>query len=194
MNPLRALPLLLPAALCAVLALPACAFDQNDPFGFRHDTYTSDDDDADKKEWAEGEVPLPPYPEAQNLYSFYVSPTATSRFFVDTQNLSIGKDGVVRYTLMIISPSGVKNVSYEGIRCETRQKRTYALGRPNGEWSRARGAIWTPVRNETTNRYHAALFLDFFCPDGIIAHKVENVRKAIQKEGEPLGEASQSTR
>jgi hypothetical protein len=182
MKPARFLPILL-----LVSALPAHAFNERDIYGFGHDTYASDGDAADKKEWTEGEVPLPPYPEAQNLYSFYVSTTATSRFFVDTQNLSIGKDGVVRYTLMIVSPSGVKNVSFEGIRCETREKRTYALGRPNGEWSPARGALWTRIRNETTNRYHAALFLDFFCPDGIVANKVENVRKAIQKEGEPFG-------
>lgn len=180
--------------LCALLALPAYAFDERDPFGFRRDTYTSDEDELGKKEWAEGEVPLPPYPEAQNLYSFYVSASATSRFFIDTQNLGIGKDGVVRYTLVIVSPSGVKNVSYEGMRCETRQKRTYALGRSNNEWSKARGAIWTPIRNETTNRYHAALFLDFFCPDGIIANTVEDVRSALQKAGEPFGEASLSNR
>ena len=182
MSPLRCLLV----ALGVALAFPACAFDERDPFGFRRDTYTSDDDESGKKEWAESEVPLPPYPEAQNLYSFYVSATASSRFFVDTQNLYIGKDGVVRYSLMIVSPSGVKNVSYEGIRRETREKRTYALGRPNGEWSQARGAIWTKIRNETTNRQHAALFLDFFCPDGIIAGKVEDVRKALQKEGEPF--------
>ncbi|GHT93781.1 hypothetical protein AGMMS49545_13830 [Betaproteobacteria bacterium] len=186
MNPLRCLSVM----LCVLLALPAYAFDERDPFGFRRDTYTSDADESANQEWSEDEAPLPPYPEARNLYSFYVSATATSRFFVDTQHLDIGKDGVVRYTLMIVSPSGVKNVSYEGIRCETRQKRTYALGRPNNAWSKARGALWTPIRNETTNRYHAALFLDFFCPDGIIAAKAEDVRKAIRKAGEPFGQSN----
>ncbi|MDR1888207.1 MAG: CNP1-like family protein [Zoogloeaceae bacterium] len=187
MSPAR---FLLAAALCAAAALPAHAFNERDIYGFERGPYTSDDDESEKKEWTEGEVTLPPYPEAQHLYSFYVSPTARSRFFVDTQNISIDRDGVVRYTLMIVSPSGVKNVSFEGMRCETREKRTYALGRPNGEWSKARGSQWTRIRNETTNRHHAALFLDFFCPDGIIAKKVETVRKAIQKEGEPFGEAS----
>jgi hypothetical protein len=175
------------SALCAMLVFPTCAArDRGDIYGYERGTYTSDDDEAEKKEWTEGEVTLPPYPEARNLYSFYVSPTATSRFFVDTQNISIGKDGAVRYTLMIVSPSGVKNVSYEGMRCETREKRTYALGRANGNWSQARGSQWTRIRNETTNRYHAALFLDFFCPDGLIAHDVEKIRKAIEKEGEPF--------
>jgi hypothetical protein len=178
---------LLALACGVMLAFPAhAARERGDIYGGAQGAYTSDDDEFEKKEWVEGEVVLPPYPEARNLHSFYVSPTATSRFFVDTQNISIGKDGVARYTLMIVSPSGVKNVSYEGMRCEMREKRAYALGRANGSWSLARGSQWTRIRNESANRYHAALFMDFFCPDGVIARDVESIRKAIEKEGEPF--------
>ncbi len=36
---------------------------------------------------------------------------------VDTKHLSVGKDEVVRYTLVARSNSGASNVSFEGIRC-----------------------------------------------------------------------------
>jgi hypothetical protein len=181
-------------SFCAATAFPAHAFDERDVYGFDRKTYTSDDDKSGQKDWVEGEVVLPPYPEARNLYSFYVSPTAANRFFIDTHNIRIGKDGVVRYSLVVVSPSGARNTSFEGMRCETREKRTYALGRPNGEWAQARSSLWTRIRNETINRHHAALFLAFFCPDGVIADQVETIRKTIEKEGERFEEPAQPPR
>ncbi|MDR1349461.1 MAG: CNP1-like family protein [Zoogloeaceae bacterium] len=162
-----------------------------DVYGYgKRDTYTSDEDENERKDWEENAPELPAYPEPQDLYRFYVSATASSRFFVDVKNISIGSDGVVRYTLMIVSPSGIKNISHEGMRCQSSEKRTYAIGRVHEKiWSPARGSQWTRIRNETTNRYHAALFLDFFCPNGLIATDVESVRWAIKKEGEPWAEA-----
>jgi hypothetical protein len=162
-----------------------------DIYGYgKRDTYTSDEDEEKKKGWEENTVELPAYPEPQDFYSFYVSAAASSRFFVDVRNIRIGSDGVVRYTLMVVSPSGIKNISHEGMRCQSREKRTYALGRVHDKvWSRARGSQWTRIRNETVNRHHAALFLDFFCPNGLIATDVESIRKALMKAGDPWAEA-----
>ncbi|MDR2364655.1 MAG: CNP1-like family protein [Zoogloeaceae bacterium] len=183
----------------ALLCLGAAVFCLNlqaaprdgDIYGYgKRDTYTSDDDEHEKKPWEENTFDLPAYPEARDFYSFYVSAAATSRFFIDVENISIGSDGVVRYTLMIVSPSGIQNVSREGMRCQSREKRTYAMGRVHEKtWSRARGSQWTRIRNETANRYHAALFLDFFCPNGLIATRVEDIQKAIRKDGAPWTEA-----
>jgi hypothetical protein len=147
-------------------------------------TYTMDEDKA--ASWKENTVELPPYPQDADFYSFYVSPAAANRFYVDTAHIGLGSDGVARYTLLIISPSGIRNISHEGMRCATRERRTYALGRPNGELSPARGARWVPVREAVANRHHAALFQEFFCPDGLIASRPEEVVRAIRKDGEPL--------
>ncbi|MDR0736661.1 MAG: CNP1-like family protein [Zoogloeaceae bacterium] len=162
-----------------------------DVYGYgKRDTYTSDEDEEERADWKENQVELPGYPEPQDFYSFYVSAATRNRFFIDVKNIGIGSDGVVRYTLMIVTPSGIKNVSHEGMRCQSREKRTYAVGRVHeNTWVSARGSQWTRIRNETANRYHAALFMDFFCPNGLIAADAQSVRRAIEKEGEPWAEA-----
>jgi hypothetical protein len=145
-------------------------------------------DEFEEKPWQESEVLLPPYPQDAQLYSFYVSPTTRNRFFVDIQTLAVGKDDVARYVLVVISPSGVRNVSFEGMRCETKERRIYASGRSDGGWSKTRSDQWQPVREAVSNRHHAALYSEFFCPGGAINYRVEDIQKAIRKEGKPLSE------
>lgn len=145
------------------------------------------DPDYDSEPWKEEAAALPPFPQDQDLYDFYVSPTATSQFFVDVPNIAIGKDLVVRYTLVVISDSGARNVTFEGMRCDTRERRLYASGRPDGTWSEARNTQWTRIKDAVTNRHHAALFFGYFCPDGVLSYKVEDIRRTFKKEGKPLG-------
>ncbi|MDR3158557.1 MAG: CNP1-like family protein [Zoogloeaceae bacterium] len=176
------------AAFC--LTLQAAPRD-GDVYGYgKRDTYTTDEDENEREAWKENPIELPAYPESQDFYSFHVSAAASNRFFIDIKNVSIGNDGVMRYTLMIVSPSGIKNISREGMRCQSREKRTYAMGRIQARtWSLARGSRWTRIRNETANRHHAALFQDFFCPNGLIAKDVKSIQRAVEKEGEPWVEA-----
>lgn len=80
---------------------------------------------------------------------FRVGAISDTKFFVDAQSLSYGTDGVLRFTLEVVSPSGAKNVSYEGMRCATGERRFYAFGRADGTWSKARGNQWVKIsRNE----------------------------------------------
>jgi hypothetical protein len=139
------------------------------------------EDDYILKSWREGEVAFPAPPGEGSLREFYVSAAAANRFFVDTATLSIGADGVVRYVLVVLTQGGARNVSFEGMRCETRQWRIYATGRADGSWSKARHENWSPVRDEAVNRYHAALFLDYFCSGGVIVSKIGDLRNAFMR-------------
>ena len=58
--------------------------------------------------------------------------------FVDEASVHYGSDDVIRYTMVIVSPSGARNVTFEGMRCETGERRLYAFGRADGSWSRAK--------------------------------------------------------
>ena len=93
----------------------------------------------------------------------------------DDAVLSIGTDGVFRYTLVATSSQGARNVSYEGIRCESAQKKIYATGRPDGTWVRSRNAAWTPIEEVGINRQHAALMKEYFCVDGYPSRRVSDV-------------------
>ncbi|MDO8304937.1 CNP1-like family protein [Herminiimonas sp.] len=119
-----------------------------------------EDDDTP---WEEIQAQLPPAPKDENLLPFYVGPTATQKFSIDAKSLAIGTDGVVRYTMVAVSQGGAKNISFEGIRCASFEKKIYALGRDDGSWSPSRRNQWEPVVRSKVNRQHAALTMDYFC-------------------------------
>ena len=124
-----------------------------------------EDEDTNKKVWSELEVKLPPYPRSANIIPFEVSAASSNRFYIDPDSISVGNDGVVRYTVVVKSLSGAENISYEGIRCETREQKYYAFGRRDGTWANARSDAWRYIEPKDINRQHGVLYLDYFCPD-----------------------------
>lgn len=149
--------------LVLLLTLPLTAQAEWGQFDFEFE--------ADKP-WIEIATQLPPSPKAENLIEFNVSSATRNRHFVDTASISVGQDKVVRYTVVIEAAGGAKNVSFEGMRCETRERRLYAYGQPDGSWTKARNAGWEPIKRRSLLSYHKALFENHFCPDGL------NVRDA----------------
>lgn len=150
------------------------------------------DDDAEKKEFIEREVKLPPFPKDGSLLQFDPSAANSNRFFVDADSISIGDDGTVRYTLVVKTPSGGENVSYEAIRCDTTEQKAYAFGRRDGTWSNARAPVWRKIRYQDVNRQHGVLYANYFCPDGA---PIASVKDAINrfKYGVPYGQPPRSS-
>ncbi len=130
------------------------------------------------KPWVEVAAQLPPYPKAENLIPFDVSSATSNRFFVDAASISVGEDLVVRYTVVIEAAGGARNVSYEGLRCESGERRLYAYGHSDGSWSKARNAGWEPIKFRSLLSYQKALFEDHFCRDGI---RVKDGKEAAQR-------------
>jgi hypothetical protein len=129
---------------------------------------------------------LPSYPKESDLIEFYVGPRATNRFFVDGNSLSVGKDGIVRYTLLVRTSGGATNVSYEGIQCSSREFKIYAVGNADGTWSANRMTEWRLIENKLVNRHHAALNRDFLCPIGNPIYTAEEGRNALRRGKHPL--------
>lgn len=141
------------AAVCAALPLVAAA---------QSSTFESDFDDG-SKQWKEIEVQLPPFPKAENAMQFEVGMPRENRFYLDTASISIGADGVVRYAVMAVSDAGARNIAFEGIRCEMRQFRVYAFGRPDRTWSRARNSEWRRIEYSSLNNYRGVLWQELLC-------------------------------
>lgn len=131
-------------------------------------------DDRDKP-WLEITVQIPPTPKAENLIQFEVGPTATHRFFVDARSLAIGSDGVIRFTSVLKTAGGAENISYEGIRCTSMEKKTYAFGHKDGKWTRSRRDQWEPITRTIANSYHAVLAQEYFCSSKVIAGNAEEL-------------------
>lgn len=136
-------------------------------------------DDSDKP-WEELAIQLPPAPKQANLLPFDVSPTATQAFAIDPGSLTVGADGVIRYTLVSISPSGAKNISYEGIRCQTYEYKRYAFGQAGGTWARSRRNKWEAIHGYAGNRPQAVLAKDFLCLEQTIAGKADDMIDRIR--------------
>ena len=132
--------------------------------------------DQDKR-WSEVVVKLPAYPKTENLIPFNVSSATRNKHFIDADSISVGEDRVVRYTVIIEAAGGAKNVSFEGIRCESVERRLYAFGHPDGTWSKARNAGWEGIKLRSLLSYQKALFEDHFCPDDI---RVKDGKEAVQ--------------
>jgi hypothetical protein len=92
----------------------------------------------------------------------------------------VGEDGVVRYSLVIKTGGGATNVSFEGIRCETRQQKYYAIGHPNGTWSRARNPAWKRIEYREVNPHHGVLYQDILCRNKLPVKSAQEAVNAIK--------------
>jgi hypothetical protein len=106
-------------------------------------------------------------PSRANLIEVKLDSTTRNSLFIDAASLSVGDDGVVRYTAVIRTPSGAENVSFEGLRCEAGERKLYAFGRTSGAeagtWSRNRYARWEPIQARLAGGYHRELFFHYLC-------------------------------
>ena len=137
------------------------------------------------------EQPAPPaYPAASDLIEFYVGPTVGFKFFVDPRSISVGRDKVVRYTLVARSQSGVENVAYEGMRCPE-EYRIYAVGRADRSWS-LRPGEWRPTQRGSAISSQYALARNFFCPHRDAVKTVAEAVDALQRGAHPAVDVQRS--
>jgi hypothetical protein len=136
-------------------------------------------DDLESKPWEIQKTLLPPAPKDGDLVPFYVGPTPFA-YFIDRTSVSVGEDRVVRYTLVGRSSSGGTNVSYEGIRCRTYERRVYAFGRSDGVWSQARNSQWGPIFRLASDP-QTALADDLFCSERGPVRTTEDALRALAR-------------
>ena len=143
----------------------AAGFGESKWGNFEHDF------EANAKAWKEIEAQLPAAPTPKSLIEVKLDSSSRNQLFIDAASLSIGDDGVVRYAAIIRSPSGAETISFEGLRCETGERKLYAFGRSSantggkdaGPWSRNRSAKWEPIQARLAGGYHRELFFHYLC-------------------------------
>ncbi|MEI6001389.1 CNP1-like family protein [Paraburkholderia bengalensis] len=132
--------------------------------------------------WTEKKVDtLPAMPQPGNLLPFTVSQNTPLQFSLDAKSLTVDSDGVIRYTVVITSPSGARNVNYEGIRCEDYSWKLYAgLNADHDGWDRTVQNDWSRIENGDLNAYHAALYQDYFCSSKIPTGNTDTILNNIR--------------
>lgn len=140
-----------------------------------------EDTENQKKTWQETAIILPAAPLMTDLLPFEVATTLTQAFAIDAKSLIISSDGVIHYTLVAQSRSGVKNISYEGIRCQTFEKKLYSFGHKDGSWSLARRDQWEPIMGSAVNPAQVALAQDYFCQNKVNAGNAAAILDRIKR-------------
>ena len=143
-------------------------------------------EEAEANSESEEAITPPPFPQDRDLIEFHVSATTANRFFIDGSTLSPGKDGVVRYVLVIRAAGGAKNVSYEGLRCSTGEYEVFASGRTDGTWALTKIAKWRNIEGKTVNRHHMVLYRELFCPLAMPIADAAEGREALRLGKHPV--------
>lgn len=88
--------------------------------------------------------PLPAFPRAADLLPVR-GDTGDSEYnyYIDVNSVKLTSDEVIHYTIVIQPPSGSSNIIYEGIRCATKEVKTYAFGTRDGRFARMTNPEWT---------------------------------------------------
>jgi hypothetical protein len=134
--------------------------------------------------WQEQGVKLPAFPRAEHLLKLDTGPASAFDYFVDSDSLSVGTDGVVRFTVVAKS-EGATNISYEGIRCAYRERKTYAFGYVNDTWRAARDPQWVRIGPAATDLYRFVLWSLYFCPERQTIRSANEGRDALRLGGHP---------
>lgn len=164
-------------ALLAAMALSVLAIPQAIGQDEQMRDPAADVIDFSEKPFQENKASLPAAPKSENLIPFDAGPARRGfEHFVDEASLTLGEDGVIRYILVVKSDMGVNNVTYEGIRCATRERKIYAYGLPDGSWREPRGVEWKKIGQPRLEGPIYVLYNDFFCPG----------RQAVRSKGEAI--------
>lgn len=146
------------------LALTAATFPlsaKNGQFSTEPEYFEFDESLVEK--WKESEVTLPPYPKDQDLLPVTLPVTDTLKIYIDRASLSRGVDRVARFTLVVESPSGARSIFFDGIRCETGEYKTYALGTLDQAFTPAKNAQWQRITQPAINAFRFHLYRNLIC-------------------------------
>jgi hypothetical protein len=134
---------------------------------------------ADNLDWVEQATPAPPVFSAEGLMPLDMPPYVSVSVGIDPRTLNVGDDGVVRYVVVMRNATGTVNAAYEGIRCFTRDVKTYARWTSQGAWSLISNPAWRALNDNMPSR-HAMAFARQGACDGTAANNAAAIQKAMK--------------
>jgi hypothetical protein len=164
------------ALMCALTTLTGAAWAQS---GANDDDGVADA--SGEGAWKEVAYALPAAPVASNLRDLRLNQISFGTFQFDVASLSVGADGVIRYTLVAQGRGGATSTTFEGIRCKTGERRMYASMGKTGEWRPLTRSVWVPI-GAGVNNPRAALASNFFCDGEAPAFSVAQILSRLNGE------------
>ncbi len=128
----------------------------------------------------EGEVQIPSYPEDRNLIPVPLSRRDTLKLFIDEKSLSRDGDNIARFSLVVETSGGARNVFYEAMRCDAREYKTYALGTGDRSFQAIKEPKWQGIPFYETNAFRHHLYNRYVCRDHAARSPNEMVHALIR--------------
>lgn len=150
---------------------------KRDAYGMEKEYF--DFDESQVEQWKESEIALPSYPRGENLLAVPLLATDTLKIYIDRASLSRGPDRVARFSLVVESPSGARSVFYDGLRCETREYKTYAIGSPEQTFTPIKDATWRPIPRPANNAFRYQLYQHYICDTHASARTPEDLVRLL---------------
>lgn len=131
--------------------------------------------------WKEQDVALPAFPTDTEGLIRLDTRYPGYRYYIDPASISVGQeDQIARYTVVVETDDGARNVLYEGIRCDVGQYKTYAYGTADGPFQPMPGARWKDVRSEAAFRYRRDLLEFYVCDGSVVRFDPKQIVQRIQ--------------
>ena len=128
---------------------------------------------------------LPPFPRGEALVE--LDPLAFGnrvRVFLDPDSLSQPAPGVVRYTMLLVSPAGSGNLFYESLHCERKEWRTLAFGTREGTFEPLLEPRWRTFEAGGDAGHRRALARYHICiQERRLADRAEDLRRRLLRPG-----------
>lgn len=115
------------------------------------------------EQWKELGVAPPTYPSDPDLIAVRMPATYTLKVYLDEKSISLAQDGITRFTLVIESALGNRNVFFEGYHCDTREYKTYASGTSDKTFEPIKKPKWEKIAYYDTNAFRFQLLRYYVC-------------------------------
>ncbi len=168
-------------ACCAVLAIGIFPLVANST-GVEEEEGWSPIQVVEPESWLEEGTQVPTFPEKASLFEVEVAGGYPFQVYLDSKTLTVGKDGVVRYTVVLQSSGGARNILFEGIHCSRRQYRRYAYG-IDETWSPFQDSDWVTITGGGQDRYRFVLYRNYLCDTSGTALTVQDIRRRLRAVG-----------
>ncbi len=127
------------------------------------------------------DIIIPTFPKEKDLIPIQME-HAKRKFYIDAKSLTVARDQVPRYTVVIESPSGTRSVFYEAVRCQDKHYKTYAYGDVRKKkFIVLKDPQWKPITNTIGPfRYRTDLVDVFMCNQEVARRKVREIVQALK--------------
>jgi len=127
--------------------------------------------------------PMPAIPADGGSLRVGLETPDAPRAAIDPDSLAVEGTKAFRFTLVVTSQAGVRNVSHEAIRCDVPERRLLAIGRADGSWSIMRGGNWQPIRfDNSLQTAQADMFRQLCAGSSLAAGKPADLLRLLRSE------------